>query len=551
MIRFFVSFASVTGVAGAWEWTQRGEPTVALALVAGALVLACARLTVLDGRTVERPDVPVKAPLLAVLLVTTAVAPAGPVGTATAAEAGDCSKLDDFVYLLTGGVEVLSGGRIDATNENACSRAAYRNDAIEDMNEIDANQTKQDIYSAALGLKAGTEAWSAPFDNYLNDTESVAWMKVETAVAEAYDSGKSEGQAVTAAHEAIQSYYSIKQVNLIEQWNSSMNQMNVLEGQSQDEDGISNEFVRLKPLEKDGQTKWKNTRDWEQRTVVWELELANGSQHDHQNVLGSGYGCGLSINGSDTCSFNLADVSFVVNDPNQNKFDVIFNTSDFVSRWEKIESMKESLMSESENFVAQTWSDYDSGRINASDVISANTAMFEYGVRSANESEGLYRSTAALSMMGYDTPNMSNAGTMTVEYQGQTHTGLVLAENAPGGSWTAGTTYDPANISGPVFMATSEGGKIDLTETFTIVNMTAKDGSEISTQETTEYVYKTADTNELLKKQQQLLELRQEIENREPSPGGGGSGGFGLDNLGTPALVAIAAGAALLLGRQE
>ncbi|WP_135828949.1 hypothetical protein [Halorussus halobius] len=488
---------------------------------------------------------------LVALLVVSAGIPAG-AGTAVAAEKGNCSNLDDFVMFLT----------LGAVNAEDCSRAAYVDDAIQDMKESDASQEKVDIYSAGTGLQAGSEAWSAPFDNYLNDTESVAWMKVETAVAEAYQDGASQAEAEAEARKAIADYYAVKQINLIEQWNTTMKQIMTLEGQSEMEDGISSDFVSIEQAGNestwggDEPNKFHETSDFYNRDAVSTLELVNGSHRDHYYLThDAAYddNSWMRLDGGDGWkNGDVVEVWVTIEAPNQNfEAENVTAASGLTDRWNRIETMNDQLQTEAENFVAATYSDFESGQINASDVVSANTAMFEYGVRGANESEGLYQSTAALSLMGYQTPNMSTAGTMTVRYQNQNYTGLVLAENAPNGSWETGVQYDTANIEGPVFMATANSSKIDFAEgeTFTILSMTAKDGSEVETQETTQYNYRTANTNELLKKQQELLELRQEIENREPDSGGGG--GFGDGSVPMWVGAALAGGVVLLVVLRE
>ena len=140
---------------------------------------------------------------------------------------------------------------------------------------------------------------------------------------------------------------------------------------------------------------------------------------------------------------------------------------------------------------------------------------------------------------------------MDVTYDGNTYTGIVMAQSAPNGSWSAGTTYNTSDITGPVFMATADGNKVDFAENteFTIDQMRARDGSNTTSVETTKYVYKSANTSETVELQQQLTDLRQEIEEREQGIGGGGAGGaFAPETI---IAVAALAGAALLFGRSD
>ncbi|WP_193308542.1 hypothetical protein [Halorubrum halophilum] len=473
-------------------------------------------------------------------------------------EAGECSNLDDFVMFLT----------LGAVNADSCSRQAYVNDAVEDMKQSDANQSKVDIYSAAAGVKGGVETWGSPYDNYLQDTESVAWMKAESAIAQAYQSGKSKPEAKVAAREAIADYYAVKQQNLIEQWDFSTSQMWTLREQARMEDGISENYVGFayrNVQQDDGMVASRSFEDVTVQTQLVNSSTVNTSaiqitasesgnhETDTITVSSGPQRAGLYVN-QNVGEWFATYYSWRVQPANDNYETLhVMNFTKFADRWQQTEDMNSALQSEASAFVDATWDDYDSGQINASDVISSNTAMFEYGVRSGNESESLYRSTAALSLMGYDTPNLNNSGVMTVEYKNVERTGLLMARNAPNGTWEVNTTYNTSDIEGPVFLTTTTGEKIDFAEgeEFTITSLTAKDGTAINSTQTTRYRYKTANTAELLEVQNQLLELRQEIEDRERSVGGAGAllGDFG--DVPLLAVAAALAAIALLLNRNQ
>jgi hypothetical protein len=151
--------------------------------------------------------------------------------------------------------------------------------------------------------------------------------------------------------------------------------------------------------------------------------------------------------------------------------------------------------------------------------------------------------------MGLDTPNLNQSGTMDVTYQNQQYTGMLMARNAPNGSWQAGTSYNTSNIEGPVFIATTDGKYVEFAEgeTFRVNNIRAKDGSDISNVSTTKYAYQTSNVSELQEMQSRLTALKEEIEEREPTGGGGGFGGFGGSQ--SIAVVAAVAAAAFLLTR--
>lgn len=508
----------------------------------------------------------------ALLLLTSGVASPtlSPVGTAAAETREECSMLDNFVYWVT--YSSTGSSWVDWA-ESQCGHSAYVEDAVTEMKQSDANQTRVDIYSAALGVKAGQKAWAAPYDNYLNDTQSVAWMKAQVAIASAYKNGATEVEARAEAYKAIERYYAIKQKNLIAQWNVSLSQYGYLRERAQMEDGIetwqsvhySQNGDVLAPDDSYHTTGYDLTNEsislvTGNSTGVKALHFngeitTEGTQSLVARIDGSGDRKYFEGNG------NYADLFFTVDSLTaiapSSEFDNkrVFRFQLFHDRWNKIESMTSSLKSEVQMYVNVTYDDYQSGRINASDVISAHTAMFELGVRSGNKSESLWRSTAALAMLGFETPNLNNSGTMTISYGGDTFHGLVMADEAPNGTWVSGKTYNTSNIDGLVFFLTTDGRKIDTTEgeTFTIEKLTAKDGSTIETIQTTQYVYKTANTTELLAMQQQLLELRQEIEEREDQIGWAGGGGGAVESgvTANKAFIALAALAIILVATRN
>ena len=483
--------------------------------------------------------------LVALLLVSSATATPAAAQLSTPISQEECSELDQFINRW---VNSASYGL--STGIEGC--LAPDNGAIDQMKQEDGNQTKVDIYSAASATKAGQDSFFASYSNYLNDSEATAWMKAQSAVAQAYENGSTKAEAKIQAREAISSYYAIKQENLIERWNITVSHARYLDEQATMEDGISSSFVAMDAtgsnLAGEDHELWYENRS---------MGLVDGSSHGVLAVVstdmysGSGHPYKFTpATGQQSYQSYQEYHGLEVSAPNSNYDNLQLLTFDeYATRWSELQSMNSNLQSEIENFVDATWTDFEAGNINSTDVLSANTAMFEYGVRSGAENESLWSSTAALSMMGYDTPTLNNSGTMRITYGAYDFHGLVMARNAPNGTWTNGTTYNTSNIDGPVFFLTTDGEKIDTTdgETFTIESISAKDGTPTETVNTTQYVYKSANTTQFLEMQSELESLRQEIENREASIGGGS----GLGSSKTMIAIVALAGAALLLGRSN
>ncbi len=518
----------------------------------------------------------VAAPFIALLLVSTAVG--APIGTAAAASSTEeCSGVDALIYdMVTVGEYSLAD-----EEEHPCSPAYQRAQAIEELENASATQEEMDIYNAALGQQADNEVFTDVSANYLNDSRSIAWMHAETAIAEAYQDGKSKAQAKSAAKQAIQDYYAKKQVNKVERWNVSIASYEQMRETAENQSGITqaplDPIDGAKPMDGShtpgdsyvGFTGSQSTAgDGDRKSaVLWEfttreVELVNGSTKEAKAVKFAVSDLDdnsqeetltmTPTSGQLSTGWGVTVDKLAVQPPNEDYDRVDYlNPSGYKERFNKVETMNSDLQSEVDPFVNGTWTAFQDGQISASDVISRNNLMFRYGTDALNNSNAsLYDSTAALSTMGVDTPNINSTGSMTVEYDGVEYTGMVLAREAPNGTWETGTTYNTSEIGGVVLLATTDGERIDMEGEFTLQEMKNQDGDQIQETQATKVVYKTSNTTELLDKMERILELRAQVEATKPKAGGGGTsdvdGGSGLfESL--AAFLGISAGAAAVV----
>ena len=476
-----------------------------------------------------------------------------PVAAATSSDGMTCSGVDSSLYAL---FHVGSVGLVDETynaiwgEDHPCDRQYVRAEAIAEMEASDAEQTQTDIYSAASNQKAQRQVGTVIQGNYVNDSKTVAWSKAEVQIAGEYQNGSTEVEARIAANESIESYYSRQQLNLIKRFNASASGLKVLENQSDMEDGIGDAYVS-------GVIAYDSRSDVKQVRIVTEsVTLANGSTVDvkavqlhtganrNTTVAPSGvvsseeqYGAVVTDWGTPSAgNYESTAVWGVVVAPPTSDYSELryieFKT--FTKQWNNIESANKDVKTDVDPYVTATYDAYKDGRLEPRDVMSRQTKMFEYGTDGAASNASMYDSIAALSAMGLNTPDLNNTGMMTVEYgSGQTVTGIVMAHHAPNGTWRTDTTYNAQNISGPVWVASSEGEEVEIQGEFRIVEMTNTQGEDVTHVDTTRYNYQTASISELTEKLNRLLELRQEIEAREPdtASGGGTSGSnipFGL-----------------------
>ncbi|SEK86797.1 hypothetical protein [Haloferax larsenii] len=558
MIQLATTYAAVgLSTAAAYLAGVHGEISAGLGVGMAAVLFILLRLAMVDGIELGQllEDTPtgvkvmgrrVAAVALVGMLVTTSAA--SPVA-ATEAWGDDCSKLDAFIY------DIFTFQNVAEDPEHPCSTGYQINQAVEEMQQLDGNQTKVDIYSAMASQAAAVEPHTATYDNYLNDSQSFAWMKAEAAIAQAYTEGETKATAKLRAKNAIEDYYTVKQVNLIEQWNVTLAATRASRERAAMEDGISPSFVTVKWHGQYNRCLGScgSLEDTDAAFYNTSVTLVNGTSHGVRGYISSASSSAEghhTINSGDHNDGDSTVTGLRVKSPESGTDSLlIVDNTEWRDRFNRVSTQSSNLKTEVDNYVNATWPAYESGEINGSDVVSGHTAMFEYGTRVGNNSS-LYSSTAALALMGFETPNMSTTGMMNVTYQNTTYQGLVLARDVPGDAWQANTTYNASNITGPVFIATADGNKVDMTGEFRIEEMTAKNGENIQTQNTTTYVYRTANTSELLELQQQLTELRQEIEEREAAVGGGG-GGLDLGNLTgeTKAIIVLVAVALIVVFR--
>jgi len=507
----------------------------------------------------------VAAPFIALLLVSTAVGVApvlSPVGTASAVH--ECDNVEQTVTFALG----TTGQFLDKALRDGHCTESHRAQAIDDMQEADANQTELDIYNGVLASEAQSETSSAVFDNYLNDTESVAWMKAEIAIAEAYENGSSEAVARSKAKEAIARYYATKQENVLETASVHAQSTWVLSNRSQNEEGISKFYMWAHTDHGDG-SEWDG-KAHPSGTTNATYGLVNGEETTYTALEMDLYvNGGSDYEGSDTWTLNSRpsvymssisatlqqDTDLRVNPPNDNyEQREAFGYGPYSEKLNRIETMNNDLQSEVDPFVNETWDAYASGQIDSTEVLSRNTQMFEYGVDATNDSSrNLYNVVAALSSMGLDTPSIAGAGTMEVSYAGTTYDGLVMAREAPNGSWQAGETYNTSDIDGVVMLATTEGEQINMEGEFTIEAINAEDGTTVKQVNATKTIYKTSNTTELLNKMQSISDLRAQVEAYEARLEVKGSGGATSDGNGSglldslAAFLGISAGAAVVV----
>ncbi len=560
-----IALGGASGFGGAWLWSERigGELMAAVMVIAGSFLIGALawRAELWSPRSAYRSAAraaprreKVAAPVVALLLLSTAVgSPA--VGVAAAASSTEeCSGVDAIIYDMT----TIDGFfSMQDKEDHPCSPKYQRDEAIEELKNASAEQEELDIYNAALSQKANNQVFSDVQANYANDSRSIAWMHAESALAECYKEGNSKSVCKSKAKQAIQDYYSNQAINFIERYNVTVRTSKELQQTAENQTDVSSDYVHAVG---EDNTNGGDAKEPFGQIRTTSVTLPNGTTHTTYEIRVYGNDDGyIGLNDprepyySDTGEDQDWINSIQVDAPNSDyEPENILNMDKIADQYNRYDTLNNDLQNEVDPFVNATWTAFENDEINASDVISRNNLMFRYGTDALNNTnQSLYDSTAALSTMGLATPNVNNTGSMTVVYNNVSYTGMVLAQEAPNGTWETGKTYETSNIGGTVLLATTDGERIDMKGQFTLQEMKNQDGDQINQTSATKVVYRTSNTSEVLDKMERIAELRAQIEATKPKAGGGGTTSSSpglLDQLAALLGVSVGAAAAVLVG---
>jgi len=549
-----IATGGVSGLAGAGLWYSQGNTVLATALFAAGLGLFAAlawHVGLLDVAQLKRAAPAtrtVQSLALIALLLVVVVVPTGPVGTASASTT-TCDNQSQFMWTFMSGIIV----------DNRCDPIGI--DPLTSSTAADNNSSHLDLYTAATQQMADQEVFFAVYDNYLNDTSVHAWMKAEQALANCWKNGSAESVCEIQVRSAIEDYYVVKQKNLVEQWNVSAETSHSLHNRA---------YV-------EGHGNWVHYVYYTQVSGSYSLNyirpgglgnssvtLLDGSTKGVRGVVVEwGTNCGSGCNNDYVYTATPADLhghrspdedvwlnATLATQPTASYPDLKFNSfRKMHSEWGHLQALDNESESEATNFTQAVWGSLETGDINATDLLSRTTLMFELGTSAASDNGTFYDFLAATSSLGVSAPDLNGTGIMDVTYQGSTYEGMLFG-NPPNGTWVVGKTYNSTNFTGPVMLATTTGKRYDLNGTFTLQNATDKSGNTVTQVTTKTYNYKTANTTELLNQMNSLLDLYKQYQDRQTTGGGGGgdwfSGLFGNLNVGNAQIVVVIAAAAVL-----
>jgi len=416
----------------------------------------------------------------------------------------------------------------------------------------DAQQTKLDIYQSAQNSKAQTEAYHTTLDNYLSDTKTQARIIGKNAYIKALNNGSSKSAAKTKAKSAVSDYYSVKKANLLEQWDASLSNAEYLESVSDSESGVSEGFHTVALTNKGGDINHGRIRGFGTTAVT----LPNGTtktvqtvdieiREDDSRAVTYTWGPTRGVENVDARSSQDASGSYTTDVAglkvlSTSTTDSAVRHVDFAAyptRLSEIESQESTVTSNMDTLAENTYSAYQSGQINSSDLVDPYVLASQQSA--GDDFQGW--TAAQLTLMGQNSPeNFDQIGSFNITTEsGTQYEGVLFSqENPASGQFENGTTYDTANIGGTQYVVTSDR-IVELDGTFTIDKITTTSGEtteNVTIQKTT---YETTNVTELKQQYEDLAYRRAQIEAREKALRHSAGGGF-LGGGSVPPVIALA-----------
>jgi len=439
-------------------------------------------------------------------------------------------------------------------------RTGLPDDTAVNTTGTDAEQTKIDIYQSAQTQHSQADNYQTTVDNYLSDTKTQARIIGKNAYIRALNNGSSKSAAKTDAKQAVADYYSVKQVNLMNEYEAESQNYQYIHDVATQESGITSSWEdNHDTFVGSNHTHPSNDGGTFNFTGLVDVnhQLVNGSSNTYQapkvflkgnfevesNPTLTAHTAPSTVEAYDGTSNSNGIVihSLVVRPPNSN-YDAlpIVQWKRYNEQAAEIESQNTQVQNDMDTLAENTYSAYQQGEINSSDLVDPYVLANE---RSAGDNFETW-SAAQLTLLGQNTPdNMDSAGEFEVETSdGTTYEGILTSPSNPAsGQFEADTTYNTADIDGSQMVIT-EDRIVELDGEFTLGNITTNNGENVQNATIQKVQYETTNITELKQQYEDLAYRRAELEAREQAMKQAGGGGLlGGESVNTTAAIVIVA----------
>ncbi|MFC7046557.1 hypothetical protein ACFQH6_15105 [Halobacteriaceae archaeon GCM10025711] len=357
----------------------------------------------------------------------------GPAAADPWLEEGECGDVDQFLKIVS----------FNNLNQHCVLTSSEQ---ITEMKQLDAEQTELDIYEGAVATRSNERAFLDLNGNYMMDTESVAYSKARAAIAEEYESGGTEDEAHLAAKQAINDYYSQKQLQMVAKWNITVSEVEYLANTSAMETGIQDDYIYN---EFAYSTPYRHAiYDFNTTTV----ELVNGTEVTIKTLWAgrsapdpTAEGRYMTPESGVGWEDNTADYNGLFVRPPMSDYDhrMVMNFTKWKNQWTGIETRSDRLIANADVLVNNTYPALQNGTLAPSDVVDSSTISQEYATR-YNDSGYYVHAYAAIAGSGMEYVDLNTTATMTLQTSdGKTYEGLLAARDAPAGDTLSGKRTTP------------------------------------------------------------------------------------------------------------
>jgi hypothetical protein len=537
MIRLSLTYGAVgfSGAAG-YLGLGQGQALAAGAVLALALVLAGVRLGI--SGSLPRPSRPSRSTgrraasfVVAFAVVSGMVLSGvgtggGAVGTASAWEMGtegECDGVDYMIHLTS----------FQQVNGDSCDLRFGDNS---DMT------THTDHYQQGTSLKSTNDAFITSYQNFGEDTRSIAWSKAKIDVVNGLNAGNTSSVVKADANSTVRDYYSRHQIELANQVDRTYRSMEYSYKQNASFVGLGSDmgsgsvegFISIELQTVNGSTTW----------IRLPVMSANG-YYSVYSPFPSSVTTGARKNNT-AGGFDSIDYSYVGKDwqsyvytaPTSSGSDVApirYNRTG--TAYTQFDSQSSQVTANIDTYVDGVYNEYQQGEINSTEIADPQTLASQ--AATDYNSSGYYSyASIHLASLGYS-GNMNSSMHVTTANNSYNGTLFYTADDVD--TFEVNQSYDPSALNGTAYMAVQDGENgtvVSLSETFTVESATnPKTGESMSNVTVEKYTYDSTNTSALASELDRLSQLREEYEQAQTT---GGTGGFDLGGN-TGAIAAILA----------
>ena len=422
--------------------------------------------------------------------------------------------------------------------------------------ELSGEEIHAQVRQDAIEIRETDNTVLTTVNNLLNNAQNAAFSKAKYAAIESMNIGDSESTVKTKAEDVINAYYSVQAENVLKHFSIQAtkvyNSGSQVDNVSDPGDGEVFKF-RL------GSDVYNTTNGGPRIESTKTYTLPDGSDVQYTTVE-------VTREPTQTNAFKPTGTP---DNGSQRQLDVkplpettdstieMFSDNEYRRAIDKIETQSSNVVSEINTWITGVYSNYNSGDIALSDMVSAS----DIANKAPNE-QGFSYAGADLALLGIE--GADHAYSIELMESGQVVQGTIYAQGRTK-PLELGTVYSPDSIAGTVWLAyetTDDSGNtvsdlVGLEQNFQVLDGKDSEGNSVSEVSFSSKNQQTTDTDvqKIQEELQQLQELQNELEKQqqqEVSSGGGGFvDSFAIGDLPGAATIAIIGGGILVLFGQD